>query len=102
MKKKLILITLCLAAVTFLFASCAEEEPGNGDNDNQNQNQTQSCTHIFTEGICVHCGESDPNYNQGGSDGGNSDQKPGEGGTEPEVPPIDIGGETELPFVPAK
>ena len=98
MKKKFILIALCLAMLTLLFASCKKEEQGSGGNANQNQNQ--SCTHSFTDGVCIHCGEKDESYNPD-SDGNNDQQKPDEDEKAP-VPPIDLGGETELPFVPAK
>ena len=102
MKKKFILIALCLAMLTLLFASCKKEGQGSGDNANQNQNQNQSCTHSFAEGVCVHCGESDPNYKPGGSDNTDVNKGDEQNPDEPEVPPIDMGGETELPFVPAK
>ena len=116
MKIKYALLALCLALLMLLFAGCKKEDSGNTDNtggntDNTGDNsgdsgdnggQNQECTHSFADGVCVHCGENDPNYKPGGSDDGNGDQKPGEGETEPEVPPIDMGGETELPFVPAK
>lgn len=85
--------------LTLLFASCKKEGQGSGDNANQNQNQNQSCTHSFTEGVCVYCGEKDESYNPD-SDGNNDQQKPDEDEKEP-VPPIDLGGESELPFVPA-
>lgn len=98
MKKKFILIALCLAMLTLLFASCKKEEQGSGGNANQNQNQ--SCAHSFIDGVCIHCGEKDESYNPD-SDGNNDQQKPDEDEKAP-VPPIDLGGETELPFVPAK
>lgn len=118
MKIKYALLALCLALLMLLFAGCKKEDSGNTDNtggntDNTGDNsgdsgdngggQNQECTHSFTDGVCVHCGENDPNYKPGGSDNTDDnkgdEQKPDE---EPEVPPIDMGGETELPFVPAK
>lgn len=98
MKKKFILIALCIAMLTLLFASCKKEEQVSGGNANQNQNQ--SCAHSFTDGVCIHCGEKDESYNPD-SDGNNDQQKPDEDEKAP-VPPIDLDGETELPFVPAK
>lgn len=103
MKNKLILITLCLAAVMLLFASCKGEEQGNDDNGNQNQ--SQSCIHSYTEGICVHCGKIDPNFKPDDSENGENpdeEQTPDDNENKPTVPPINMGDETELPFVPAK
>ncbi len=102
MKQKFILTTLCLAMLTLLFAGCKK------DNDEQsNGNQNVSCAHSYTDGACTKCGEKDPDYKPNGGSGDNeNEENPGDGEQTPDdngptVPPIDIGGETELPFVPA-
>lgn len=95
MKIKYLLSVLCIAMLTLLFAACTNEDDLGGGG------QTPPCTHNYIEGICEHCGKIDTEYksDDDGKGDGSGEQKPGE---EPEVPPIEMGGSTELPFVPAK
>ena len=99
MKMKLISIALCFAALAFTLFGCGKGNEGEGGE------KTESCSHSYAEGVCSQCGEADPNYKpekgdeeggeQGGEEGGEQDERPA-------TPPIDFGGETELPFVPAE
>ena len=94
MKSKLLLAISCLILVTLLFAGCKEKA---GESN-------APCTHSFAEGVCSLCGERDPNFKPNDSENGENpdeEQTPDDNENKPTVPPVDMGGETELPFVPA-
>ncbi len=114
MKTRLIAIALCFSLLMLLLVGCGRDDDGGSD-------VPQGCTHSYSNGVCIHCGENDPNYTGGGSDSGggsgsnedtgsgsNGDTDSGSDGDTPTdgeedtpTPPIDFGGETDLPFVPA-
>ena len=115
MKTRLMAIALCFSLIMFLFVGCGNDDGGGGDTP-------EECTHSYSNGVCIHCGEGDPNFNSG-SDGGSGSgsgsnegsgsgsgsgsgegdgDAPADGEDGTPTPPIDFGGETELPFVPAK
>lgn len=120
MKTRLIAIALCFSLLMLLLVGC-------NDDDNGGDDLSQDCTHSYSNGVCIHCGESDPNYNSGSEGGSNEGSgngsgegsgsgsggtsngdsegdgdKPADGEDDTQTPPIDFGGETDLPFVPAK
>ena len=117
MKTRLMAIALCLSLITFLFVGCGNNDGGGGVTP-------EGCTHSYSNGVCIHCGEGDPNFNSGSGSGSGSGSNEGSGSGSGEgsgsgsgegdgdapadgedgtpTPPIDFGGETELPFVPAK
>ncbi len=121
MKTRLMAIALCFSLIMFLFVGCGNDDGDGGDTP-------EGCTHSYSNGVCIHCGEGDPNFNSGSGGGSGSGSGSNEGtgsgegsgsgsgsgsgegdGDAPAdgedgtlTPPIDFGGETELPFVPAK
>ena len=112
MKTRLMAIALCFSLLMLLLVGCNDD--GGGDTP-------EGCTHSYSNGVCIHCGESDPDFNSGSGGGSGSGSGSNEGsgsgsgsgsvegdGDAPAdgedgtpTPPIDFGGETELPFVPA-
>ena len=89
--KKTITALMCLSLLALLLTACTPNEPEEPSN--------KPCSHSYSEGKCVYCNADDPNYITGGGSGGENEDEPGE--DDPEIPPIDLGGEGELPFVPA-
>lgn len=94
MKIKYAIFAMCLSALMLVFASCTPEDNGGGGDG-----QTPTCNHSYVDGVCELCGVEDPDYKP--DDSGNNDEQNSEDDNS-KIPPIDIGGETELPFVPAK
>lgn len=92
MKVKFIFAILCLAMLTFVCSGC-NPNTNNGDG-------SDDCIHSYTDGVCAHCGGVDPDYNGGTNNG--EGQNPGDEDDNSNIPPIDFGSETDLPFVPAK
>jgi hypothetical protein len=74
---------------------------GCNDDDNGGDDLSQDCTHSYSNGVCIHCGESDPNYAPDDNSDNKEEEKPEEEDNS-KIPPINTDGETELPFVPAK
>ncbi len=95
MKIKYAIVAMCLAVFMLVFASCTPE-----DNSGSGGNPPPTCTHSYVDGFCELCGEEDPEYNPDDS-GNNGGQDSGDEDDNSKIPPIDVGGETELPFVPA-
>jgi hypothetical protein len=94
MKSKLLLAISCLILVTLLFAGCKEKE----------SESNAPCNHSFDSGVCSLCGERDPNFKPDDSENGENpdeEQTPDDNENKPTVPPVNMGDETELPFVPA-
>ena len=92
--KRIITALLCLSMLTLLLVGCTDNE--------QQQTPDTPCTHSYTNGKCIHCNADDPSYNAGGEDVEDEENKEESGdNTIPDVPSIDLGGEDELPFVPA-
>lgn len=89
--KKLITALLCISMLALLLTGCTPNEP--------EEPSDKPCSHSYSDGKCIHCNATDPNYTTGGGNGGENEDKPGE--DDPEIPSIDLDGESELPFVPA-
>jgi hypothetical protein len=66
----------------------------------QEEPSDKPCSHSYSEGKCIHCDAADPNYKPNDNNGGGNEDTPGE--DESDIPSIDLDGEAELPFVPAK
>lgn len=93
--KKIITALLCLSIFTLLLAGCTPNEP--------EEPSDEPCSHSYSDGKCIHCDAADPNYKPSDNNGGGeSEDVPGEDDQNPEIPNIDLDGEAELPFVPAK
>ena len=92
MKIKLISVILCFA-MALLLSGCKVKNNGGGENEQK------ECTHIYEDGVCKTCGETDPNYVP--ESGNEEEEQPEDKEDNSEIPPIDTDGETELPFVPA-
>ena len=93
MKSKLLLAISCLILVTLLFAGCKEKE----------SESPSPCNHSFDSGVCSLCGERDPDFKpeEGGEQNPDEDNTDEDEENNPALPPVDMGGETETPFVPA-
>lgn len=92
MNIKKIICLICLVSVALMLVGCK---------DKSSEPEKEGCTHSYSQGICEHCGEKDPDYKPAddSNDDEKDEQKPG---TEPEIPSKDLDGVTDLPFVPAK